>query len=139
MPTPPPTPTTPWQPTPIPERLLYAARHLRQRMTDAQRLLWSRLRGRQMDGFRFRKQHPVERFVLDFYCPAAKLAIEVDGGQHNEPSGQARDAERTQMLDHAGIRVLRFWNHEVLGNLDVVMHVIWAVLHGAPDPRQLRP
>ena len=136
MPTP--QPTTPWQPTPIPEPLRIAARNLRQRMTDAERLLWSRLRGRQLDGFRFRKQHPVERFVLDFYCPAAKLAIEVDGGQHNEPSGQARDAERTQRLEDAGIRVLRFWNHEVLCNPDVVMHVIWAVLHGAPDPRQPR-
>jgi very-short-patch-repair endonuclease len=103
-----------WEPTPVPPALLQAARDLRQHMTDAEQCLWHCLRGKQLDGFRFRKQHPIARFVLDFYCPAAKLAIEIDGGQHNTAPGCASDAERTHYLKARGIRVLRFWNHEVI-------------------------
>src|SRR5215470_4883825 len=73
----------PWAPTPLPPALLQAARDLRQHMTDAEQCLWQCLRGKQLDGFRFRRQHPIARFVLDFYCPTARLAIEIDGGQHN--------------------------------------------------------
>ena len=67
-------------------------------MTDAEQCLWQCLRGKQLDGFRFRKQHPIARFVLDFYCPAARLAIEIDGGQHNTSPGRASDEERTRCL-----------------------------------------
>ena len=78
-------------PTPVPLPLLKAARTLRGSMTDAEQLLWYCLRRRQLGGFRFRRQHPFEMFVLDFYCCETKLAIELDGGQHNEPEGMARD------------------------------------------------
>src|SRR5215831_8788507 len=101
-----------WTPTPVPPALLQAARDLRQHMTDAEQCLWQCLRGKQLDGFRLRKQHPIARFVLDFYCPAVKLAIEIDGGQHNTAPGSASDVERTRCLKAHGIRVLRFWNHE---------------------------
>ncbi len=119
-----------WHPTPIPQTLLQAARDLRKNMTDAEQLLWQCLRGKQLDGFKFRRQHPLERFVLDFYCVSAKLAIELDGGQHNTDDVKAKDAERTAYLERHGIRVIRFWNHEVFENLEGVLTRIWDALHG---------
>ncbi len=118
-----------WQPSPIPPSLLTFARDLRKNMTDAEQLLWQCLRGKQLDGFKFRKQHPLDRFVLDFYCVSCKIAIELDGGQHNIEEGIKRDAERTAYLEKCGIRVLRFWNHEVFKNLDGVLKRIWGALH----------
>lgn len=98
------------------------ARKLRSEPTDAERCLWWKLRHRQLAGFRFRRQHPVGRFVLDFVCLERKLVVEVDGGQHDEQS--AKDEERTTWLEAQGFRVLRFWNHEVLGNTDAVLEEI---------------
>jgi very-short-patch-repair endonuclease len=126
-----------WHPTPTPPALLLAARELRRTMTDAERRLWRCLRGKQLAGYRFRKQHPIDRFVLDFYCPAARLAIELDGGQHHTDAGRESDATRTAWLENRGIRVLRFWNDDVLQNTDSVVQTIWDVLHqnapsGAP-------
>src|SRR5215510_6560420 len=80
-----------WTPTPVPPALLQAARDLRPHTTDAEQCLWQCLRGKQLDGFRFRKQHPIAHFVLDFYCPVANLAIEIDGGQHNTSPESVRD------------------------------------------------
>ncbi|MCS6883595.1 MAG: DUF559 domain-containing protein [Chloroflexaceae bacterium] len=120
---------TGWRPIPVPPALLQAARELRKTMTDAEQLLWQSLRCKQLDGFRFRKQHPIERYVLDFYCPSARLAIEIDGGQHYTPEGLARDAERTAWLHALGIRILRFTNHDVLSNLESVLSTIWETLH----------
>ena len=122
-----------WEPAPVPPALLQAARDLRQHMTDAERRLWLCLRGKQLDGFRFRKQHPIAHFVLDFYCPAVRLAIEIDGGQHNTAPERASDAERTRYLKTHGIWVLRFWNHEVLQNLPSVLERIWEALHLPPS------
>ena len=102
------------------------ARGLRQRQTDAERLLWSRLRGRALEGFKVRRQHPVGPFVADFACLEARLVIEVDGGQHAERA--TSDAQRTAYLQAEGFRVLRFWNADVLGNLDGVLEVIAATL-----------
>ena len=130
-----------WAPTPVPPALLQAARDLRQHMTDAEQCLWQCLRGKQLDGFRFRKQHPIEGFVLDFYCPAVRLAIEIDGGQHNTSPGRASDDKRTHWLNAHGIRVLRFWNHEVLQDLPGVLERIWEVLHlppSSPPPAGVR-
>lgn len=115
-------------PTPVPLPLLKAARALRGSMTDAEQLLWHCLRRKQLGGFRFRRQHPIERFVLDFYCCETKLAIELDGGQHNEPDTKARDLERTDFLASQGIQVLRFWNNEVFINLEGVLQKIYDVL-----------
>jgi very-short-patch-repair endonuclease len=121
-----------WIPTPVPPALLQAARNMRQHMTDAEQRLWHCLRGKQLDGCRFRKQHPIAHFVLDFYCPTAKLAIEIDGGQHNTAPGRASDEERTRCLNARGIHVLRFWNHEVLQDLPGVLERIWEALHLPP-------
>ena len=96
-----------------------AARNLRQNMTSAEQVLWEALKGRQVAGLKFRCQHPVGPFILDFYCPARKLVVEVDGGVHD---GQAEyDAARTQQLNDYGYQVLRFRNDEVLNKLDSVL------------------
>lgn len=115
-------------PSPVPLPLLKAARALRGSMTDAEQLLWYCLRRKQLEGFRFRRQHPFEMFVLDFYCCETKLAIELDGGQHNEPEGMARDNARTEFLAKHDIYVLRFWNNEVFINLEGVLQKIYDVM-----------
>ena len=107
---------------------------LRLTMTDAELCLWQRLRHQQM-GVKFRRQHPFENFVLDFVCLSEKLAIELDGGQHVELV--ANDAVRTALLEKAGFRVLRFWNNQVLTEMDAVLELIWLNLH--PSPSQPPP
>jgi len=97
-------------------------------MTDAEQLLWYCLRRKQLGGFRFRRQHPFERFVLDYYCCEVKLGIELDGGQHNEPDAKARDGQRTEFLESHGIQVLRFWNNEVFTNLEGVLQKVYDML-----------
>lgn len=100
-------------------------RLLRRKMMEAELLLWKRLRGRQLQGLKFRRQHPFDDFVLDFVCLEAKLIIEVDGGQHNE-SGE--DALRDQRLEQAGFRVMRFWNNQVLNEIESIVEAIWLEL-----------
>lgn len=101
-------------------------------MTDAERLLWQALRNRQITGYKFRRQHPFGDFILDFVCLEKMLAVEIDGGQHTER--QASDNVRTEKLVSAGFRVLRFWNHEILGQLEAVKERIWTELHKADTP-----
>jgi adenine-specific DNA-methyltransferase len=86
-------------------------------MTEAERRLWYALRDRRFAGWKFRRQETIHPVIVDFICSAARLIVEVDGGQHSEDG----DAERTAALEAQGFRVLRFWNNEVLGNLDGVM------------------
>ena len=89
-------------------------RQLRRDQTDAERLLWHHLRSRFFQGFKFRRQHAVGPYVLDFYCPDAQLGVELDGGQHLEPDQALHDEERRRYLEERGIRVLRFWDNDVL-------------------------
>ena len=125
-------------PGPVPPALLAAARALRGEMTDAEQLLWQCLRRKQLGGSRFRRQHPFRRFVLDFYCCEARLAVELDGGQHNEVDVRAQDNERTEWLATQGIMVLRFWNSEIFENPEGVLQRIHETLMelsgGAPLP-----
>jgi len=100
------------------------ARYLRKSQTDAESLLWSRLRARQLTGIKFRRQHPIGPYVLDFYCAEAHLAVEVDGSQHLESIAINQDQARTKFLENKSIKVIRFWNHEVLENLDAVLESI---------------
>ncbi len=100
------------------------ARYLRKNQTDAESLLWSRLRARQLTGIKFRRQHPIGPYVLDFYCAEAHLAVEVDGSQHLESIAINQDQARTKFLENKSIKVIRFWNHEVLENLDAVLESI---------------
>ncbi|HYA92102.1 MAG TPA: endonuclease domain-containing protein [Thermodesulfobacteriota bacterium] len=103
-------------------------RALRNKMSDAEQALWKVLRGRQVSDSKFRRQHPFGDYVLDFVCLENKLIIEVDGGQHGEQIGY--DESRTQKLQAAGFRVLRFWNNEVLKDIESVKERIWLVVQG---------
>jgi very-short-patch-repair endonuclease len=108
------------------------ARQLRSTPTDAEIRLWSRLRRKQLDGFRFRRQHPIGPYIVDFFCPEAKLVVEVDGGQHN--AEEAKDEKRTCWLEERGYRVIRFWNNDVLSNTDGVVLAVLEELRGCYPP-----
>jgi very-short-patch-repair endonuclease len=99
-------------------------RELRRNATGPEGVLWSVLKKGHRQGFSFRRQHPVGPYVLDFYCPPLKLAIELDGGQHSQNEEVRRDNRRTGWLKTKGIAVIRFWNNDVTGNLDGVVKVI---------------
>jgi very-short-patch-repair endonuclease len=94
---------------------------LRQNATDAERRLWAVLRHRQLQGYKFRRQHAIGRFIVDFACTKHRLVIEADGGQHN---GSIADDRRTALLERQGWRVLRFWNNDVLSNTEGVLDTI---------------
>jgi type I restriction enzyme S subunit len=123
---------------PIPTEFLEFARQLRHQATDAENLLWRLLRGRQIANAKFRRQHAFPPYILDFYCHELKLAVELDGGQHNVDAGQRRDARRDEYLAGHGIRVLRFWNNEVLRETEAVLEAIYAAVVegscGVPSP-----
>ncbi|MBI2857081.1 MAG: endonuclease domain-containing protein [Chloroflexi bacterium] len=97
-------------------------------MTDAERAVWNILRGRQMEGTYWRRQHPIGPYIADFACIERKLVIEVDGGQHNEEAEGAGDAQRTAYLNSRGFCVLRFWDNEALTNIEGVAAVIRGAL-----------
>jgi very-short-patch-repair endonuclease len=110
---------------------------LRSNQTDAERKLWNVLRGRQMAGMKFRRQHLFENYILDFVCLENRLVVEIDGGQHQESIMD--DGMRTKMLENAGFQVLRFWNHEVLQHPDAVVEKIWQVASRNSDPSSPLP
>ena len=101
-------------------KTLEFCRYLRQHSTPAEEILWQHLRNKQLIGLKFRRQHPVSGFILDFYCPKLRLAIEVDGAIHQDPETRKYDQKRTRLLARNGIYVIRFWNDEVLNHLDSV-------------------
>ena len=96
-------------------------RRLRKDATDAERKLWDILRNRQINGLKFLRQYSVGLYVLDFYCPEQRLAIEIDGSQHADIHGQGRDVQRDGYLKELNIRVIRFWNTDVLQNIEGVV------------------
>jgi very-short-patch-repair endonuclease len=108
-------------------------RELRQEATLAENLLWRHLRRKQFEGFKFRRQHQIGPYIVDFYCAKGRIVIEVDGGQHFEPEVETYDRERTEYLETRGITVLRVTNAEVTRNLDGVGDAILEAL-GAPPP-----
>ena len=114
------------------------ARKLRRASTDAERRLWYALRNRQISGHKFRRQHPIGPYIVDFVCPAKKLVVELDGSQHLRSVDY--DNKRTAEIAREGFRVIRFWNNEVLSNLDGVLRAIEANLmsgSNAPHPGPL--
>jgi very-short-patch-repair endonuclease len=104
------------------------ARQLRQKSTDAEKRLWSLLRDRKLRGFKFRRQHPVAPYVLDFYCAELSLAVELDGGGHLEPEQRLHDQARTAFLGQRGILVKRVTNYEVLVQTEALMDHLWILL-----------
>jgi very-short-patch-repair endonuclease len=105
------------------------ARRLRREQTEEEKQLWRALRAGRFAGFKFRRQHPVGPYCLDFYCPCARLSVELDGFQHGMPEQRQRDEAREQILAEAGVEELRFWNHQWRGNREGVLLEIWAALH----------
>jgi very-short-patch-repair endonuclease len=99
-------------------------------LTDAENYLWRHIRFRQISGHKFRRQRPIGPYIVDFVCLEKKLVIELDGGQHNE--NQASDVKRDTWLRSEGYEILRFWNNDVLKNIDGVMEVIAKNLHNTP-------
>jgi very-short-patch-repair endonuclease len=114
------------------------ARHLRHNQTHAERRLWFRLRDRRLGGWKFRRQFPIDRFIVDFFCADAHLIIELDGGQHAVRS--VADAQRTRILEAMGYLVLRYWNNDVTQNIDGVLEDIHAALERPrPEPPHPHP
>ena len=111
--------------SPLPADLLEFARELRGRQTDAEQLIWSLFRGRRFLGLKFRRQHPCPPDILDFYCDELRLAVELDGGQHNSIIGITHDVARSDFLEKCGITVLRFWNHDVLTDPEAILVAIY--------------
>jgi very-short-patch-repair endonuclease len=108
------------------------ARQLRKDSTDAERMLWQHLRARQIDGCKFRRQRPVGPYIADFVCVERKLILELDGGQHAE--NKAYDNRRTEWLESEGFRVLRFWNNDVLEDVESVKQAVLMALEGGGEP-----
>jgi len=105
-------------------KLYQYGRELRQESTEAEKLLWEELRNRKLKGLKFRRQHPIDTFVLDFYCHERKLAIELDGSIHDGKLNKEYDEARTAMLGGLGIYTLRFRNDEVINNIESVLRKI---------------
>jgi very-short-patch-repair endonuclease len=113
-------------------RLVPLARRMRHEPTDGEMRLWSRLRNRQLGGLKFRRQHPIGGYIVDFACVELMLVVEVDGGQHNEDAGRRSDATRTAALNGAGWKVVRFWADEVMRDTDAVLD---SLASAVPSPQ----
>ena len=115
------------------KNLLSRSRTLRRQASEAESALWKQLRGRRLNDYKFRRQVVIEPYIVDFVCLEAKLIIEADGGQHADH--MAYDARRTARLEGMGYRVMRFWNHEILGELHSVLEQIESALLEGPSPQ----
>ena len=108
---------------PLPSRTLAQAKSLRSGQTDAEAALWFHLRGGRLQGLKFRRQHPIPPYVVDFYCESLRLVVELDGSQHTT----VNDAARSRELERRGVRVVRFWNNNVLQDIEAVLAAILIV------------
>ena len=111
----------------IDPQLLEFAKNMRTNATDAEHLMWKILRARRFMDLKFRRQHVIEPYIVDFYCHEIGLGIELDGSQHGTDDAVEYDAERTKFLEALGLTVVRYWNHDVLGRTDVVLDDLWNV------------
>ncbi len=105
-------------------KLNILARTLRRNQTPQELKIWELLRNNQLNGYKFKRQHPIGNYIADFICKERKLIIEIDGGQHNEEEALQYDEERTQYLQSKGYKVIRFWNNDIDNNLDGVYEEI---------------
>ena len=104
------------------------SQQLRKNMTDTERRLWSRIRGKQFKGCQFYRQKTIGDYIVDFYCPSAKMVIELDGGQHYSEEGQEKDKIRDKYLTDNGLQVLRFSDRDVFENMEGVLEKVWSRL-----------
>jgi very-short-patch-repair endonuclease len=109
------------------------SKKLRYEMTDAERLLWQKIRRKQLRGYQFFRQKPIGKYIVDFYCPRARLIIEIDGGQHYEDSRQAEDKKRDSDLKSIGFKVVRYTNLDILKNLNNAVEDILKILLFEPE------
>ena len=119
-------------PSAVPEDLKRYARAMRASMPDAEALLWSLLRNRRLANAKFRRQHVIAPYIVDFYCAERRLVIELDGGQHSEQ--QDYDQRRDAFLEQKNITVLRFWNHQMLNETEAVLEEIYRMVSTAITP-----
>ena len=110
-----------------------AARKLRANTKPHERMLWRALKKLPLEDTDFRRQAPIGPYVVDFFCPAKRLVIELDGGHHNDDETAVRDRERQRWLEKEGYRVVRFWNSEIAADLAAVLERIYVELYGSPD------
>ena len=113
---------------PYDKQLKALSQHLRKNMTDAENMLWLKLRRKQLKGHPFYRQKIIGKYIVDFYCPEANLVIELEGGQHYSEAGQAKDKTRDDVLKKMGIKVLRFSDRDIFENIGGVMEGIWSCL-----------
>lgn len=109
----------------IDPQLLEFAKSMRHTATDAENLMWQILRAKRFMNLKFRRQHVIKPYIVDFYCHEIGLVVELDGSQHALPEHQLYDAKRTEFLDALGLTVVRYWNHDVLSRMDVVLEDLW--------------
>ncbi|MBC8556097.1 MAG: endonuclease domain-containing protein [Candidatus Brocadiales bacterium] len=105
-------------------KLTNIARNLRKRSTDTERFLWRHIRAKQLEGLKFRRQQPIGNYIVDFVCFEKRVLIELDGGQHSLDVEMQKDLIRDKWLEDQGYKVLRFWNNDVLKNINGVLKVI---------------
>ncbi|MDL5047344.1 endonuclease domain-containing protein [Oscillatoria amoena NRMC-F 0135] len=128
-----------WPRGKVPDGILTFARENRKRPTPAEKLLWSLLRNRKLGGFKFRRQQPIQHFIVDFFCEEARLIVEVDGEIHRFAKQMATDRGRTIFLEKYGLEVVRFSNHQVLNNTDNVLNEILKMIKSRLNPSPLSP
>jgi very-short-patch-repair endonuclease len=122
------------------DKIFSMAHSLRQEMTDAEKLLWKALRNRKLNNLKFRRQHPIGQFVADFYCHEAKLVVEVDGSIHRLANISERDEGRTFELNRKNIKVIRFTNEEIFGDINMVLEkIVQSVENISPTNTSPRP
>jgi very-short-patch-repair endonuclease len=117
---------------PFNKKLKGLARELRKRMTDAELVLWGKIRKKELKGYQFYRQKNIGNYIVDFYCPAAKLIIEIDGGQHYSEVGLERDKTRDNYLMSLGFTVLRFSDRDIFKNIDGMLQRIWEYIENPP-------
>lgn len=115
-----------------------AAKKLRANTTPHERILWRALKDLPIEGSHFRRQAPIGPYVVDFFCPAKRLILEIDGGHHNEDDVAARDRNRQQWLENEGYRVIRFWNSEITRDLTAVLERIYVEIYGSREAEAIK-
>ncbi|CAD9195027.1 endonuclease domain-containing protein [Acinetobacter bohemicus] len=108
-------------------QLLEFAKTMRHNATDAENLMWQILRAKRFMNLKFRRQHVIKPYIVDFYCHEIGLVIELDGSQHRTDDAIEYDAKRTKLLEALDLRVVRYWNHEFLKNTDVILENLWSI------------
>ncbi len=110
------------------------AKELRENMTEAEKILWEKLRDNRFEDYKFRRQHPIHIYIVDFYCHELKLVIEIDGGYHTTEQQKVRDTERSEILVFQDLKIIRFTNEEVLNNMESVLEILKQQINSLPRP-----